>query len=205
MTRSKVFAYSCAVLCAAALAAAPAARAELNPDPEGAVRALLSIPLDAAGDAIGAGGLIGALVIAVDGDVVALVDDNEFTHPFLRGFASTPIRRAALGLSRLGTVALEGIRASDFSRLPVSEPPYLRPDDGGSHLRTFRLGFGAIGLIIVDSLANTGLFVTRAIGANEVEEQLARAKTYVRTAWVGPATEGDTESGAVSLAVQQPN
>ena len=119
--------------------------------------------------------------------------------------ASTPIRRAALGLSRLGTVALEGFRASDFSRLPVSEPPYLRPDDGGSHLRTFRLGLGAIGLTVVDSVANTGLFVTRAIGANEVEEQLARAKTDVRTAWVGPATDGETESGAVSLAVQQPS
>ncbi len=32
-----------------------------------------------------------------------------------------------------------------------------RPDDGGNHIRTFRLGFGAIGLIIVDSLANTGV------------------------------------------------
>ena len=193
----------CIVVGAVALATAPAVGAE--PDPAGALRSLWSIPVDAAGDAIGAGGLIGAVVIAIDADVIALVDDNGLTQPFLRGFASTPLRRTAGALSQSATAAVTGLHTRDTSRPPESKPTDLRLKHRESHLRTVGRGFGAIGLIAVDSLANAGLFMTHAIGANRPAEQLARAQTDVRTAWVGPATDGDTESGAVSLAVEQPN
>ena len=199
MIARKFTLYSCAALCAATIAAS-SARAEPDPDPSGAVRALWSIPFDAAGDAIGAGGLISAAVIGGAGDVVALVDHNEFTHPFLRGIASTGIRRSALGLSHFGTGALEGFRNTDFPSLPESEATYLRPDGGRGHLRTLGHGFGAAGLAIVDTLSNTGLFVVRAVGATEADAALASAQTSVRTAWVGPATDGNGELGIVELA-----
>ncbi len=54
MTLSKIFGHLCIIVGAVALAAAPAAGAET--DPERALRSLWSIPLDAAGDAIAAGG-----------------------------------------------------------------------------------------------------------------------------------------------------
>ncbi len=201
MMLNKIFGHLCIVVAAVALATAPAVGAE--PDPAGALRSLWSIPVDAAGDAIGAGGLIGAVVIAIDADVIALVDDNGLTQPFLRGFASTPLRRMAGALSQSATTAVTGLHTRDTP--PESKPTDLRLKHGESHLRTVGRGFGAIGLIAVESLANAGLFVTHAIGANRSAEQLARAQTDVRTAWVGPATDGDTESGAVSLAVEQRN
>ncbi len=203
MTLNKIFGHLCIVVGAVALTTAPAVGAE--PNPTGALRSLWSIPVDAAGDAIGAGGLIGAVVIAIDADVIALVDDNGLTQPSLRGFASTPLRRTAGALSRSATAAVTGLHTRDTSRPPESKPTDLRLKHGESHLRTVGRGFGAIGLIAVESLANAGLFVTHAIGANRPAEQLARAQTDVRIAWVGPATDGDTESGAVSLAVEQPN
>ena len=180
-TPSKIFGHLCIVVGAVALATAPAAGA--GPDPEGALRSLWSIPLDAAGDAIGAGGLIGAVVIAIDADVVALVDDNRLTQPFLRGFASTPLRRTAGALSQSATATVTGLRTRGASRSPDCRPTNLRLKHGESHLRTIGRAFGAIGLIAVDSLVNTGLFVTHAIGANGPAEQLARAQTELRKAW----------------------
>ena len=179
---------------------ASTAYAEPDPDPEGAVRALWSIPLDSAADAVGAAGLISASVIGAGGDLVALVDHNEFTHPFLRGIASTGIRRSALGISRFATGTLEGFHNTEFSSFPESEETYLRPDGGSGHLRTFGHGLGAVGLTFVDAFSNIGLFVTAAVGANEANDALIRAKTDVRTAWVGPATDGQGESGIVELA-----
>ncbi len=181
MTLNKIFGYLCIVVGVVALSTVPAAGAE--PDPAGALRSLWSIPLDAAGDAIGAGGLIGAVVIAIDADVVALVDDNRLTQPFLRGFASTPLRRTAGALSQSATATVTGLRTRGASRSPDCRPTNLRLKHGESHLRTIGRAFGAIGLIAVDSLVNTGLFVTHAIGANGPAEQLARAQTELRKAW----------------------
>ena len=120
MTLSKILGHLCIIVGAVALAAAPAAGAE--PDPERALRSLWSIPLDAAGDAIAAGWLIGAAVIAIDAEIVALVDDNELTQPFLRGFASTPLRHTAGALSESATAVVSGLRTRDASRCSESKP-----------------------------------------------------------------------------------
>ena len=120
MTLSRLFRYVCIVVGAVALSTAPAAGAE--PDPERALRSLLSIPLDAAGDALGAAGLVGAAVIAIDADVVALVDDNGLTQSFLRGFASTPLRHTAGALSEFATAAVSGLHTPDASSSPESNP-----------------------------------------------------------------------------------
>ena len=199
MNLSKILVYSCAAVFSAGLAA-PSAVAGPDPDPEGAVRALWSIPLDSAGDAVGAVGLIGASVVGAVGDLVALVDHNEFSHPFLRGIASTGIRRTALGISRLGTGTLEGLHNVQFSHFPEPEATYLRPDGGSGHLGTFGHGLGAIGLTIVDAFANTGLFFTHASGATDASDALIRGKSDVRVAWVGPGTDGEGEMGIVNLA-----
>ena len=76
----------------------------------------------------------------------------------------------------------------------------MRPDGGSGHLRTFGHGVGAIGLTFVDAFSNTGLLITQAVGATEANDALIRTKTFVRTAWVGPATEGQGESGIIQLA-----
>lgn len=199
MTLSKTVLYSLAVFCVLTSLTSTAS-AEPDPDPEGAVRALWSIPLDSAGDSVAASGLISASVVGVAGDLVALVDHNEFSHPFLRGIASTGIRRTALGISRFATGTLEGFHNAKFSDFPESEDTYMRPDGGSGHLRTFGHGLGAVGLTFVDAFANTGLLITQAVGANEAIEPLVRVKTDVRTAWVGPATDGQGESGIVELA-----
>ena len=185
MTLSKLFRHVCIVVGAVALSTAPAAGAE--PDPEGALRSLLSIPLDTAGDALGAGGLVGAAVIAIDADVVALVDDNGLTRSFLRGFASTPLRHTAGALSEFATAAVSGLHTPDADRCSESTPTDLRPGHGESHLGTVGRAFGAIGLIAVDSFANAGRLVTHAVGANSAAERLARAQTELRKGWVRPA------------------
>ena len=199
MTLARTVIYSLGVACALSFFASTA-HAEPDPDPEGAVRALWSIPLDSAADAVAAGGLISAAIVGVAGDLVALVDHNEFTHPFLRGIASTGIRRSALGISRFATGTLEGFHNAEFSSFPESEETYLRPDGGSGHLRTFGHGVGAIGLTFVDAFSNTGLLITQTVGATDANDALIRAKTAVRTAWVGPATEGQGESGIIQLA-----
>ena len=183
MSPGTAFACTRAVVVGAIFAAAPVARAQLSPDPVGAVDAVKSLALDAARDLIGAGGLIAASVIGIDSEVVALVDDNGLTHPLLHGIASRPTRRVALHLSRFATRAL-GLRARSVAGSPAERPP-SKPSNGSSHLWKLRRGVGAIGLTVVDSLANTGLFVTRAIGVNEAEERLALVKTDLRIAWVG--------------------
>ncbi len=188
MTLSKIFGHLCIIVGAVALATAPAAGAE--PDPGGALRSLWSIPLDAAGDAIGAGGLIGAVVIAIDADVVALVDDNGLAQPFLRGFASTPLRHTARALSESATAAVTGLRTRDASRRSESKPTDPRPEHGESHLRTVGRAFGSMGLIAVDSLANAGQFATYAVGASRPAELLARAQAKLRKAWVRPPAAG---------------
>ena len=182
MTLNKLFRHVCIVVGTVALSTAPAAGAE--PDPEGALRSLLSIPLDAAGDALGAAGLVGAAVIAIDADVVALVDDNGLTQSFLRGFASTPLRHTAGALSEFATAAVSGLHTPDASSSPESNPTDPRLPRRESHLRTVGRAFGAIGLIAVDSLANAGRLATHAIGADRPAQQLARAQTELRKAWV---------------------
>ena len=173
--------------------------ASAGPDLDGSVRALWAIPLEASGDAIGAAGLITASVTGVAGDIVAVIDNNEYSKVVLRGIASMPIRRTALGISQLSTGALEGFRDSNFEQLPESEATYLAPDDVATRARTFGMGLGALGLVMVDSLTNTGLVFTRAVGAVGANEALESAQTDARSAWIGSATRGTQENKVIAF------
>ena len=123
MTLARTVIYSFGVTCALSFFASTA-HAEPDPDPEGAVRALWSIPLDSAADAVAAGGLISAAVVGVAGDLVALVDHNEFTHP---SFAESraPAFVGALWASRGSLLAhsrgfiTQSSRASLSRRKPI--------------------------------------------------------------------------------------
>ena len=198
MSHRFLMTYGLMALLASGLAAPGTASA--GPDPDGAVRALWAIPFEASGDAIGAGGLVAASAIGLAGDIVAVIDNNRYSHVVLRGIASTAVRRSALGVSQLSTGALEGFRDDDFERFPESEATYLAPDDVMVRARTFGMGIGAVGLVIVDSVTNTGLFFTRAVGAAGANEALESAQTNARSAWVGSATRGAQENKVVAFS-----
>jgi hypothetical protein len=168
------------------LAMAPGS-AKAAPDVDGAVSALIALPFDAAGDLFGAAGLMIAAVGGGVGDVVAIVDNNEYSGIVLRGLLSTPIRRLSLGVSRISSGVLEGFKNNEFDRFPEPASSYLGKDSLTMHDETFGAGLGAAGLSVVDALANTGLVLTRAVGANDQAKSLAEWQDGLRDRWIGPA------------------
>ncbi len=90
------------------------AQAQAAPDIDGAVASLIAIPLDFFGNALGAMGLVFGSAGGVAGDIVAVVDNNEYTSILLRGLLSTPIKRLSMGVSQLSTGGMEGLRGDWF-------------------------------------------------------------------------------------------
>jgi len=178
-----------------ALAALPAPAARAAPDPGGAVRALLLTPLRVSGDAIGAGGLLGASVLGLCGDGLSLVDANRFTRPVLFGALSGLVRRAALGLSQGSTGALEGLRAEDVERLPEPREAYLDNAPGAGRLDTALTALGSLQLALEDALAGPALFALRAAGASAPAAAVAGWSRDERIRVLGPLVRepGDPE------------
>ncbi len=168
------------------------ARVEAAPDIDGAVDALISLPYNFFGNAFGAAGLMVASVGGLSGDIVAIVDNNEYSSILLRGLLSTPIKRLSLGLSQLSTGAMEGMRDDDFADFPQASSTYTGSDGWMKHLSTFGSGLGATGLVVTDALSDTCLFLTRLVGANGVAGDLAGWQDGMRDDWVGKATSGAT-------------
>ena len=96
------------VAAALAIVVVPA-RVEAAPDVDGAVDALWSIGFDSFGNAFGAAGLMFASVGGLAGDIVAIVDNNEYTSILLGGVISTPIKRISSSVSQLSTGAMEEV------------------------------------------------------------------------------------------------
>jgi hypothetical protein len=163
--------------------ATPAAGA---PDLPGAARALVATPFRVTGDALGAGGLVGASALGLCGDGLALVDANPWTEPILFGVASGALRRLALGLSQGSTGALEGLRAEDVERLPEPREAYLENAPGAGRLDTALTGLGALRLALEDAVAGPTLFALRGAGARAAAEAVAGWTRDERIRVLGP-------------------
>ncbi len=160
------------------------------PDLDGAVDALVSTPLDSAGDAVGGAGLFAAGLLGLVGDAVALLDRNAYGgEVLLRGILSTWLGRTALAISQTSTGALEGLRAEDLESFPEPPASYLEGhgSDAGVRLDTLAAGLGAAGLALVDGVLNPLLFLTRSAGLEAPAAELAARQTDARDAWLGTA------------------
>ena len=156
------------------------------PDPDAAVRALVSGPLAVVGDLAGGAGLIGAAMLGTAGDLASFADANRITRPVLRGAFSRGLHRLALGTSWVATGLLEGLRAEDVERLPEAPAAYLeagpglgRLDTGLDGLRTLQLGVG-------DTFATPARVVLHLVGARETAERVETWRTSARLEALGP-------------------
>ena len=170
----------------ALLLLAVAAPAHAGPDIGGALRALVATPLRVTGDAVGAGGLVGAAALGLCGDGLSLIDANRFTQPILFGVASGAVRRVSLGVSQGATGVLEGLRAEDIERLPEAREAYLDNAPGVGRLDTALTGLGALVLGVEDAVAGPALFALRAIGASSAADSVARFTRDERIRTLGP-------------------
>lgn len=157
------------------------------PDFDGAADALVSTPLDPAGDLLGAAGLLAAGGFGLAGDALALVDRNAYGELVLRGVLSTSLRRTALALSHMSTGALEGLRAEDLERFPEPAASYRDGGGPGERLDTAAAGLGAAGLALLDAAINPLLCFTRGVGLEGPAGALATYQTDARSAWLGTA------------------
>ncbi len=163
------------VLGLTALLLVPASGARAAADYDGAMSALISLPLDFVGDVYGGLGLMGAAVIGAAGDVLALVDDNAVTRPYLRAGFSRAFKAGALAVSHTASGALEGGRGQQLAAFPEPATRYLKRGGKISHktearLGTLQAGFSAAGpLAIADVLTNTALVFTRLMGSEEAD------------------------------------
>lgn len=166
------------------LAAAPAAAA---PDPAGALRAAVDMPLRAAGSALGGVGLVAASLIGLAGDVVHLLDDNRLTEPLLGGVFSDAVYRGALLVSGVSTATLEALRGEDIERLPEARASYLEAAPGVGRMDTALTGGAALTLAVGDLVAWPGLVVMRLVGAEGTAERLVAARDDARVSALGPS------------------
>jgi hypothetical protein len=167
------------VLCACASLWPAAARA--GPDPAGAVRALVATPFRVAGDAVGAGSLLGASLLGTFGDAVSLADD-----PYGLALLSGPVKRLALGVSQGGTGFLEGLRAEDIERLPEPRAAYLGNAPFLGRLDTAWTGLGVIRLSLEDTLTGPALFALRLAGASGAADSVSAFVRNEQLAVLGP-------------------
>jgi hypothetical protein len=172
--------------------------AQAGPDLDGAVKSLASVPMDSVGDAFGGAGLAMAATVGFTGDIVAAVDNNEYSRIVLRGLLSTPIRRLALGLSRMSSGMLEGFSNADFEYYPEAEERYLKTELKPRSW-TFRGGLGGIVLSAVDFFGNAGQFLLRAPGATATADSLEQMQSDARSFLVGPAQDGPYELGVLTF------
>ncbi len=131
-----------------------------------------------------------ASVGGLAGDIVAIVDNNEYTSILLGGVISTPIKRMSSSVSQLSTGAMEGMRDDDFADFPQPSSAYTGSEGMMKHGSTFVTGLGAVVLIVTDGVSNVGLFLTRAVGANDLAGDLAGWQDGMRDNCVGKATSG---------------
>jgi hypothetical protein len=172
------------VLLALALLAPSHARA--LPDPPGAILALFDSSFAATGDLLGGSALLLAAGVGAVGDVVQVVDANRVTRPLLGGFASGGVHRLALGVSNLGTGALEGLRAGDVERLPEPAEAYLETEWAAGRFWTFADGIGALWLSVGDLLAGPARFGLRLAGARGTAERVEASRDDAAVRWLGP-------------------
>lgn len=166
------------------LAAAP--RALAAPDVPGALGALISTPLDVAGDAIGGVGLITAATVSSAGDLVSLLDRNRLTAPLTRGAVSGAIQHGAFGISWLSTRSLEILRHEDIERLPPPREAYVSPARFVGRLDVALDGVRALGLAARDAASGPLLGLLRGVGARERSEALDRWRREARIRALGP-------------------
>ncbi len=168
------------------LAALAPTGARAAPDPFGALATLARTPLVVAGDLCGAAGLGSAALIALGGDAIALIDDNPWTRPLLRGAASGFVHRIALATSWIGTGALEGLRGEDIERLPEASATYLEAAPGVGRVDTL-LDAGSAASLAVGDLASAPFAVLlRAFGATTAADRMELWRREARVRALGP-------------------
>jgi hypothetical protein len=160
--------------------------ASLAPDPGGAALALVDSALRVTGDLCGSAGLLAGSGVALAGDVLALIDHNRATAPWLAGFASRPTLRAAMALSWGGTSLLEALRGEDIERLPEAPATYLEAAPGIGRVDTALSAAGALWLATYDAATAPALVGLRLAGARERAARLDRARTEMRVRMLGP-------------------
>lgn len=165
-----------------------AARAQAAPDVGAAVHALVATPFRVTGDAVGAGGLLGAAALGLCGDGLALVDANRFTEKVLFGAVSTPVRWLALGVSQGSTGLLEGLRAEDVERLPEARAAYLENAPGLGRFDTALTALGALRLAADDLVTGPVTFALHAAGANAAAARVSGFARDERIRTLGPLT-----------------
>jgi len=176
-----------AVLLLLGVLAMPGGAAAGWPDPPGALAAAVDMPLRAVGSAIGGVGLVGASLVALAGDAVAVIDANRWTEPWLRGTASGVVHRGALLVSSASTSALEALRGEDIERLPEAHAAYLSAAPGVGRLDTALTGGAALRLAAGDLLSWPPLVVLRLVGAEQTADRLAASRHDARVATLGPS------------------
>ncbi len=189
LKRSNMFSWL-PVLGMTALLLVPASGALAAGDYDGAVSAMVALPLDLVGDIYGGIGLMGAAVIGGAGDILALVDDNSLTRPYMRAGFSRSFKAGALAVSHTASGALEGGRGQQLVAYPEPAKRYLNRGGKISHntearLGTLQAGFSAaLPLAVADLLTNTALIFTRAMGSEEADS-IAAWKSDFRGHMVG--------------------
>ena len=178
---------SCAAVLAVALWALPG-DATAGPDIDGAVDALISWPITTAGDVAGSAGLITSSVAGTVGDLVALIDDNEYSRVLLRGLVSKTIHRLALGLSQTFTGSMEGHRAQDFERYPEAIAAHMDAEakDMSGRLDSLSAGVGGIYVAITDAVGLPLLVLSRGAGIQGATDPIEGWQKKARERYLGP-------------------
>lgn len=146
----------------------------------------LVAPLIVLGDLGGGLGLVSASISGLAGDGIALVDDNALTQSVLHGFLSQPVKRVGLGISRLSTGWLEGLRGEDIERLPESQAAYLVAAPVIGRIETFSTGARALGLGVYDLATTPIWFGAELIGIERWRTSIYRARRNARIQALGP-------------------
>ena len=182
-----------AALAIAGLLALAPARASAAPDPIGAVREAVSLPLRVAGDAIGGTTTLAATGLALVGDALALVDRAPGVRRVARGAPSRGVHHVAFALSWSGARALEALRMEDIDRLPELRAAFVDTRPGAGRLD---LAAGAVEVTLLalrDALRGVATVGARAIGARRTADALVARRGDARDAVLGalaPAERG---------------
>ena len=160
--------------------------AKAAPDVDGAVDALIATPYNVIGDWGASFGLVSASVGGALGDVLALVDDNEYSRVLLRGIFSKMTYRLSQTVSYTFTGMLEGARSENFAAFPESDQMY-GGDTGGveARMRTLTKGLGAAVLGLADGAVGIPLAIMRGFGEERTARKLSSWQREMRDKLVG--------------------
>ena len=161
---------------------------------------MLATPVDVAGDLVAGIGLLGASLIAAGGDAVALVDNNRWTAPLLRGSASTTLHAVAFALAWGSTRTLERMRLEDIERLPEPAAAYFDVAPFAGRFDTAASGVSALALAVDDLWSGPALGLLRAAGARDTSNALEQARLENRIRALGPEPLGYAPASAGTLA-----